>query len=272
MDQSGAYNSIIAENSKPDSAASYAVVNCCIASVPSISTNNIITTDARFADSAKSDFRLLANSPCLDKASTNFVGTAGATAARTDYLGNARLQGAGLDMGAIEGAVPNLAAVFGEKQGAGSGSLTPTNRCLLTTFPTQIVFTATAAAGSALRHFTVNGAKMPDCGNTFTLTVTQPGGYAVAAVFYPARYVDAVSGSDANDGTTPASAWRTLQFGRDQRGRRFDGPRRARRLHRRRRLWSLQQQSRRPHAQHCAERQRGGKSDGDHGFKGPGHR
>ena len=205
-------NSIITENAGGAANSAQPIINCCVSTVPSVSTNNIIATEAHFVDPANGDFRLLANSPCLDNANTNFTGNAGAAATRTDYLGNARLQGAGLDMGAIEGYVPNLAAVTGEIQGTGSGSLTPTNRCFITAYPTQIVFTAAASAGSALRHFTVNGAKMKDSGNTFTLTVTQPGGYVVAAVFYPVRYVNASAGSDANNGTTPGTAWRTLQF------------------------------------------------------------
>jgi hypothetical protein len=214
LDNSKAYNCIITENGGNVANSSELVINCCISSTAGVQngSNNVVAADARFVDSAHGDFRLLFNSPCLDIANTNFFGTAGVPATRTDYRGNARLQGAGLDLGAIEGVVSNVALVIGAMQGTGSGTLTPTNRIALTSLPTQLVFTATAAAGSALRHFTVNGGKQKDCGDTFTLTVTQPGDFTVAAVFYPARYVDAVNGDDANDGTATNTAWRTLQF------------------------------------------------------------
>jgi hypothetical protein len=211
-DQSRAINSIIMENGGSALNGALAASNCCLPSATSLGTNHVVTSDARFVNSAGGDYRLLANSPCLDAANAALRGAAGAPETATDFAGNPRLIGAGLDMGALEGAVPNLSAVTGEKQGAGAGSIAPATRHLLPSLPTQIVFTATAGAGSALRHFTVNGAKMKDCGDTLTLAVTQPGGYAVAAVFYPARYVDAANGSDANDGTTPATAWRTLQY------------------------------------------------------------
>ncbi len=214
LDNSVAYNCVITENGGNVANSAYLVANCCIQSTAGIQTgsNNIVNATAGFVDSQNGDFRLLPASPCLDTANTNFVGIAGPAANRTDYLGNPRLQGTGLDIGALEGAVSNVAVVTVEKQGAGAGTVTPTNRCVLATFPTQLVFAASADSGSALRHFTVNGAKMADCGNTFTLTVTRPGTYVVAAVFYPARYVDAAGGSDAADGTTPGTAWRTLQF------------------------------------------------------------
>jgi hypothetical protein len=217
LDNTKAYNCIITENGGNVANSSELVANCCISSTAGVTTgsNNIVTADARFVDSANGDFRLLPTSPCLNIANTNFYGLAGPAATRTDYLGSPRLQGAGLDLGALEGAASTVAIVTAAKQGTGAGTVTPTNRCALATFPTQLVFTATAGAGSALRHFTVNGAKMADCGDTFTLTVTRPGTNHVAAVFYPARYVDASAGDDANDGAAPATAWRTLQFAAD---------------------------------------------------------
>lgn len=214
LDNSKAYNCIITENGGNVANSSELVMNCCISSTAGVSTgsNNIVAADAKFVDSANRDFRLLMNSPCLDIANTNLFGSAGAPAARTDYLGQPRLQGSGLDIGAIEGGSPGVAAVTAVKQGTGSGSIAPEGRLVLATLPTQLVFTATAEAGSALRHFTVNGGKQKNSGDTFTLTVTQPSDFTVAAVFYPARYVDAVNGDDANDGTATNTAWRTLQY------------------------------------------------------------
>ncbi len=213
LDNSKAYNSIITENSGNSVNSTQLVVNCCLPSAAGLTgSNNIIAADAKFVDSANGDFRLLMNSPCLNTANPAFTGTAGTAASRTDFFGDARLQGSGLDIGAIEGGAQGVGAVTAVKQGTGSGSIAPEGRLVLGILPTQLVFTATAEAGSALRHFTVNGGKQKDSGDTFTLTVTQPGDFTVAAVFYPARYVDAVNGDDANDGTATNTAWRTLQY------------------------------------------------------------
>jgi hypothetical protein len=93
----------------------------------------------------------------------------------------------------------------------GNGTLTPQGHFFLPVLPTQLLFTATADAGSVLRHFSVNGYKQKDCGTTFALRIKDPGAvYIVTAEFRPARYVDP-AGSDANDGTSSATAWRTLQ-------------------------------------------------------------
>jgi hypothetical protein len=208
LDQSGAHNSIVTENSGAAVVGTYPVVNCCLSSAPGAGSNNIITANARFVDSANSDFRLLANSPCIDAADPAFTGGTPAPENRTDLYGDPRLQGARPDIGAIEGAAASAAATAGTQ---GTGTVAPLGHFVLPVLPTQLVFTATADAGSALRHFTVNGAKQKDSGDTFTLTVTEPGGYTVTAVFLPARYVDAASGDDANDGTAPGTAWRTLQ-------------------------------------------------------------
>ena len=93
----------------------------------------------------------------------------------------------------------------------GNGTLTPQGHFFLPVLPTQLLFTATADAGSVLRHFSVNGYKQKDCGTTLTLRIKDPGAvYIVTAEFRPARYVDP-AGSDADNGTSPATAWRTLQ-------------------------------------------------------------
>lgn len=213
LDNSGAANSIIVENGTGNQ-GTYHIVNSVVDFTPQANyfTNCVITTNARFVDSANGNFRLLADSPALDAGNPALFGWTTAPAGRTDFYGNARIQGAQLDIGAVEGvyAGASVAATV-----SGSGSLVPSGTHVLPTLPTQLVFTATANSGAALRHFTVNGAKMPDSGDTFTLNITRPGGYTVQAVFLAARYVDASEGDDANDGTSPAAAWRTLQYAVD---------------------------------------------------------
>jgi len=175
-------------------------------------TNNLITTEAYFVDSANGDFRLFANSPCIDRGNPEWTGAAPAPSERTDLDGHPRLQGAGLDLGALEGGYTGTVVKVST---SGNGTLEPAGILALPILPTQLVFTATAGAGSALRHFTLNGAKQPDSGDTFTLHVTQPGGYLVQGVFLEVRYADAAAGDDSNDGLSPETAWRTLQHAVD---------------------------------------------------------
>jgi hypothetical protein len=208
LDNSGAYNSIITENGSAWS-GSLPIINCCIPTVPGSGSNNIITADARFIDAAGGDFRLLANSPCIDSGDASLTGAAPAPAERTDLAGNPRLQGAGLDLGAFEGATPGIAAVICTAP-TGDGTLSPLGTFVLPVLPTQLVFTAAAGAGSALRHFTFNGYKQKDSGDTFTLRVAEPGSHTVSAVFLAACYVDP-AGDNANSGASPATPWRTLQ-------------------------------------------------------------
>ncbi len=216
LDQSSGYNTISVENTTAFSAgyATVTFVNCCLSSATTRGTNNIVADNVRFVDSANWDFRLMPNSPCLDIGDPALNGKALPAEQRTDYFGNPRVQGAGLDLGAIEGAAEHTAVVTCVAP-TGSGTLSPMGHIALYTLPTQLVFNATADAGHALRYFTVNGARMMDCGNTFTLDITQPETYTVSAVFLPARYVDAEAGDDANDGMTPDAAWRTLQYAVD---------------------------------------------------------
>ncbi len=213
LDNSGAANSIIVENAAGNQ-GTYHIVNSVVDFAPQANffTNCIQTTATNFVDSARGNFRLLADSPALDAGDPALFGWAPAPTGRTDFYGDARVQGVKLDIGAIEGAFAG-ASVFASA--SGGGTLAPSGTLVLPTLPTQLVFTATAGSGSALRHFTVNGAKLPDSGNTFTLNLDRKGGYTVQAVFLTARYADAAAGDNGNDGLTPATAWRTLQYAVD---------------------------------------------------------
>jgi len=212
LDNSAAYNSIIMGNGSLANSGQK-IINCCLPYSTSIASNCIITTDAMLVDSANGDYRLLVGSPCLDAADTNYTGTAPPPASRTDYYGNARLQGADLDIGATEGAA-DVAVINAtvSNSGAASGSISPAGRIVLETFPTQIVFTATADAGSGFRDFMLSGGKLLNTGTNYTLNVNEAGYHTITASFYPAFHVDAANGSDANDGTSETNAWKTLQY------------------------------------------------------------
>ena len=208
LDQASAYNSIIMENGKL-AEGTLPITNCCVQSTPSAGSNNIVTAFAGFVDSANGDYRLAIGSPCLDSGDPTLTGGAPAPENRTDLLGNPRVQGIGLDLGAIEGAVP--VATVTCTAPTGPGTIATLGQHVFDTFPAQITFTATPSAGAALRHFSVNGHKQRDCGDTLTITIPRPGAYTVSATFRTVRYVNP-EGSDSADGTTPATAWRTLQY------------------------------------------------------------
>ncbi|NLC80656.1 MAG: hypothetical protein GX748_05685, partial [Lentisphaerae bacterium] len=216
LEQSSGYNTISVENTTAFQAGYPTVthINCCFSSATTLGTNNIVASDVDFVDAENWDFRLMPSSPCLDIGDPALNGNAPPAGQRTDYFGAPRVQGAGLDLGAIEGAAENTATVTCIAP-SGAGTLSPMGHVALYTLPTQLVFTAAADAGHALRHFTVNGARMMDCGNTFTMKVTRAEAHTVSAVFLPARYVDAEAGSDENDGATPETAWQTLQYAVD---------------------------------------------------------
>lgn len=89
-------NSIVQGNESPDGAdavAAFAVHSC---TAPLLPGEGNTAADARFADPAKGDWSLAADSPCLD------AGKAGFGTASRDLAGNARAVGKGIDMGAYE--------------------------------------------------------------------------------------------------------------------------------------------------------------------------
>ena len=178
LEHSSAFNTISVGNGSAFSGAvpENTFVNCCLSSAAPQGSNNIVSAYARFADpAAAGDFRLLSNSPCLDAGNPAFPAGAPAAADRTDCLGAPRVQGKGLDIGAVEGVVPDIAAVACDTP-QGAGTFSPAGNLILTALPTQLVFTAAAGAGAALRHFTLDGEALKKRGNTFTLNVARPGG------------------------------------------------------------------------------------------------
>ncbi len=188
MECSSAHNTISTGNSSAFSGGALpkiTFVNCCLSSATAMGSNNIEAAYARFVDAAGGDFRLLENSPCLDTGNSAFLSSASGAAGHTDFLGAPRVQGKGVDIGAIEGVVAGIAAVAIDPP-QGKGKLSPSKTLILKNLPTQVVFTATANEGASLRHFTLDGEAFKKHGNTFTLEVVRPGGYSVSAIFQKA--------------------------------------------------------------------------------------
>ncbi|MDD4018901.1 MAG: hypothetical protein PHV28_13275, partial [Kiritimatiellae bacterium] len=114
-----------------------------------------------------------------------FLSRASGAAGLTDFLGAPRVQGKAVDIGAVEGVFAGVAAVAVDPP-QGEGTVSPGQTLILKNLPTQIVFTAAAAPGFALRHFTLDGAICKKRRNAFTLPVGRTGGYSVSAVFQKA--------------------------------------------------------------------------------------
>jgi hypothetical protein len=136
LEQASAANSIIVENGSTANQGNYYVANCLLDFTPTsgYGVNNITSGGARFVDSANGDFRLLADSPALDAGNSSMTGFAPAPSERTDVYGHPRVQGAGLDLGAVEGAYPGAVVTV---SASGSGTLDPAGSFLLPTLPTQ---------------------------------------------------------------------------------------------------------------------------------------
>ena len=186
LDQCSAFNTISVCNGEAfrlsSAIPSLTFVNCCLSSPTVLGSNNIVAAYARFLDAAGGDFRLLEDSPCLDAGNAAFLIGIPGSDKQTDFLAAPRVQGKALDIGAVEGVMTGIAAVAVEPP-QGSGVVSPSGTVILKTFPTQVVFTASAAPGFSLHHFTLDGAIRKKRRNTFTLPVNQAGGYSVSAVF-----------------------------------------------------------------------------------------
>jgi len=189
LDQCSAFNTVSVCNGEAfrlsSAIPSLTFVNCCLSSPTVLGSNNIVAAYARFVDAAGGDFRLLEDSPCLDAGNAAFLVGFPGSVAQTDFFAVPRVQGKAVDMGAVEGVVTGIAAVAVDPP-QGSGVVSPSGTVILKTFPTQVVFTASAASGFALHHFTLDGEACKKRRNMFTLPVTRPGGYSVSAVFQKA--------------------------------------------------------------------------------------
>jgi len=170
---------------------------CCTYPLPSGDGN--IAIDPRFVDIVADDFRLRADSPCLDAGDNAYV------AGTTDVFGNPRIQNGTVDMGSCEGTVNGPVIVV---RIVGAGVITPVGP--------QIVVqggTATFSASPEPRpflYFLTNGV-FASASPTFAWSNVLTDG-TLTAVFESRRhFVDAATGNDTSDGLSWATAKRTIQ-------------------------------------------------------------
>ncbi|HQA38912.1 MAG TPA: choice-of-anchor Q domain-containing protein, partial [Kiritimatiellia bacterium] len=157
-----------------------------------------------FMNPAAGDFRLHLASPCINRGNISHYNNG----LGFDLLGAARVQGAGLDLGAYEGGLGGARIAASVE---GGGTLEPLGVTLYPDLPAQAVFTATPWPGRTLTHFSTNGVALPVGGNTLLLDLTTDQALNLTAHFAGTLYADAARPDDSGDGLSWATAKRTLQ-------------------------------------------------------------
>ena len=146
----------------------------------------------KFVDAANGDYRLQEDSPCLN------AGAAMTWRSELDLAGNARVQDGTVEIGAYEGAVQTAVQVTVTVEG--SGTVAPMEATVA--LGGSVTLTATPAEGWEFVAWR-QGETTLGTGAALTLENVQEA-TAVTAVFEvsaPTWYVDAATGSDANDGS-----------------------------------------------------------------------
>ena len=172
--------------------------NCCT-SPEGAPGENTVSSDPLLVDVENGDLRLRAGSPCRDAGLGAYVET------ECDLGGNARVQGAAPDIGAYEGtAVEGLVL---STRVVGNGTVTPMTA--MVEEGSSVVFTADDSQRTFL-YFETNGVFATDQ-TTFTWLNVQADGVVTAVFSNYTFHVDAVTGNDANDGLSWATAKASIQ-------------------------------------------------------------
>ncbi len=189
-----------------------AITNCCVAGLAAeedwlrdegfnvdFSAQGCFEANPKFVDGANGDFRLRVGSPCVD------VGAAAFVRSETDVAGNARVQGAAVDLGAYEGAMDGFVVSV---RADGAGVVSPMSA--LVTAGGSATFTATGSGGRPFLGWTTNGV---NAGSAATLTLSNIGADCELVARFGAFvfHVDAATGDDANDGRSWSSPMATIQ-------------------------------------------------------------
>ncbi|HEX3627034.1 MAG TPA: choice-of-anchor Q domain-containing protein [Verrucomicrobiae bacterium] len=108
VDTSTLYNSIVYDNVAPGgtNCSNSTLTNCCTAPLPETGMDNI-ALDPEFVDATANNFRLQANSPCINSGRNAYVPTG------TDLDGNPRIKGGTVDIGAYEYQTPLSVISYG---------------------------------------------------------------------------------------------------------------------------------------------------------------
>ena len=201
--QSEVYNSIIWSNTtlgnNPNGSVAALHYSCTPIAVPWGGTGNI-DSDPLFVSGT--DFRLQEGSPCIN-AGNNLYAPEG-----TDLIGNPRISAGTVDMGAYETAPPPSFTIT--TSAGANGAITPENPSVFQ--GDDQVFTIQPNTGYHIETLAVDGAPVPlDTSYTFTNVQTTHTIHATFAANLGTIYVDDSRSDDSGDGTSWATAKKTIQ-------------------------------------------------------------
>lgn len=158
-----------------------------------------ICSDPHFVDSSAGNFRLRLDSACLDAGNNDYLSDA------VDAAGNPRLQNDAVDMGAYEGPVQGACI---DVKVEGLGLVTPSNVQLVQP-ETVVSFTATPNPRPFVGFFT-NGV-LATAETNFTWSGVAADSELLAIFKTDTWYADASRPNDSGDGTSWATAKKTIQ-------------------------------------------------------------
>ena len=152
------------------------------------------------------DYRLRVGSPGIDGGDATYS-TEGYVGL-TDLAGNARVQGNAIDLGCYEGTGVEgclVTAVAG-----GNGVVSPTS--FFTNETMSVTITAdTSVYGRPVTAWYTNGVLAASGGNSLTVVMSGNGDIEVTAMFATYEwFVNGTTGSDSNDGSSAATAFKTI--------------------------------------------------------------
>lgn len=196
------YNCTAADNSYTENPKSTQISNCILWG----NSNGNDAEDPKFVYAAGGDYRLRAGSPAIDGGDPDYANESG----EIDLAGNVRVQGERIDRGCYEGGVNGFLAL---SKVEGRGIVSP-NGAFVINSSESVLFTAdTSMWGFPILGWYTNGVWATGAQNQFLLEDIAED-IVVTVKFQPGSvclYVDGASGDDANDGTSPARALRTIQ-------------------------------------------------------------
>ena len=150
------------------------------------------------------DYRLRAGSPAIDGGDDDYAAVAG----NYDLAGNARVQGDAIDRGCYEG--PGLEGCLVAAVADGKGVVSPQG--IFTNANVSVTITAdTSVYGRPVVGWYTNGVLAANGGNSLTVVTSADCDIVVTARFATYEwFVNGATGSDANDGLTAATAFKTI--------------------------------------------------------------
>lgn len=197
LSQCVATNCIVWDNSAAQSAnySDSQLRYSCTAPLPD---GNNISENPRFVDAVNGDFRLRADSLCINAGDSNY------DSGDEDLAGNPRLEGPAVDIGAYEGAVAEY-VISGRVQG--DGALLPMTAVAP---PGGSSLFEAVETGPAFLYFLVDGEVVSKSAN-YTWANVQADGVITAVFATNTWYVDAARLDDVGDGRSWKTAKKSIQ-------------------------------------------------------------